>query len=148
MIGRDSGDGSLAAARAAVVTAGLEDAVSFQGAVAKDRVPETLASHDVFLNTSQIDNTPVSVIEALACGLPVVSTDVGGLRDLLRHEETGLLVPADDAREMAAAVIRLCDDPRLTQRLATAGRKLAETFDWSRVVGLWQETYQQTFEGR
>jgi glycosyltransferase involved in cell wall biosynthesis len=93
----------------------------------------------MFLNTSHIDNMPVSVIEACALGLPVVATDVGGLRDLLTDAETGLLVPDDDDKAMAAAVTRLLNDPGLRERLSINGRLMAERYDWVRVWPLWEE---------
>jgi glycosyltransferase involved in cell wall biosynthesis len=62
------------------------------------------------------------VIEALAAGTPVVATDVVGTRDLIRHEQTGLLAPAGDAEGLAHHVVRLLADPALSRRLAEAGR--------------------------
>ena len=68
------------------------------------QVPSELNEFDIFLNTTFVDNTPVSVLEAMACGLCVVSTDVGGLSFLLEHEGDALLVPPDNPKAMAAAV--------------------------------------------
>lgn len=99
--------------------------------------------HDVFLNTNRVDNAPVSVLEAAAFGLPVVTTDVGGIPHLLRSGEEALLVPEGDAEAMAAAVRRLLDEPGLAGRLSAAGREVAERSSWPRVKPLWEELLRE-----
>ncbi len=89
-------------------------------------VPALLASSDVFVLSSRSEGLPVSVLEAMAAGLPVVATDVGGLRELVVEDETGLLVPRADADALAAALRRLLADPELRRRLGDAGRARAE----------------------
>ena len=79
MLGRDKGDGSWQEAHRLIKDLGLEELVSMTGGVDPDDVPTYLQNNDIFLNTSTVDNAPVSMIEALACGLPVVSTNVGGI---------------------------------------------------------------------
>jgi glycosyltransferase involved in cell wall biosynthesis len=88
--------------------------------------------YDVFLNNSQWEGLPNVLIEALSCGLPIVSSNVGGIGELVRHEETGLLVtPYDDVDQYVAALERLYRDPRLARRLADEGRQLvAERHSW------------------
>jgi glycosyltransferase involved in cell wall biosynthesis len=115
----------------------VDTAVDFRGAVPKANVPDALAGGDIFLNTSHFDNTPVSVIEAMACGLPVVSTNVGGIPYLLEHGKTALLIQPGNVGEMAAVVTRLVTDPDLGARLSANGRKLAESFDWEVVLPQW-----------
>lgn len=92
--------------------------------------------YDVFLNNSQWEGLPNALIEALSCGLPVVSSDVGGIGELVRHEETGLLVePFDDVDQYVAALERLHRDPPLARRLADEGRQLvAERHSWDAFV--------------
>ena len=138
MIGPDKGDGSFQQAKAAARRLGVAPAVSFPGAIPKPDVARHLAQAGIFLNTANCDNAPVSVLEALACGLAVVSTKVGGLPYLLAHEQTALLVPPDDAGAMAAAVCRLQTHPELAAQLGANGRKLAESFDWSLILPQWQ----------
>jgi glycosyltransferase involved in cell wall biosynthesis len=79
------------------------------------------------------------VLEAAAFGLPVVSTDVGGIPSLLRDGEEALLVPEGDAEAMAGAVRRLLEEPGLAGRLSAAGREVAERSSWERVRPLWEE---------
>lgn len=138
MIGSDSGDGALGATRDAIVRAGLGAQVELRGGVPKADVPSVLGEADVFLNTSTIDNTPVSVIEAMACGLCVVSTSVGGIPFLLDDGREGLLVPSGDADAMAAAVERIVAEPELAARLSHCARAKVEAFDWSAVLPQWE----------
>jgi L-malate glycosyltransferase len=117
---------------------GVLDAVRFPGflnTASKRREAETA---DIFLNTNRIDNMPVAVIEAWAFGLPVVSTDAGGLPYMIRDNSTGLLVRTGDANAMAERVLRLLDDTALAARLSQEGRRAAETSDWARVRAQWQ----------
>src|SRR5207249_4816523 len=84
------------------------------------------------------DNAPVSVLEAMACGLPVVSTNVGGMPYLLEGGRTGLLTPPGNVEAMANAVIRLLREPELALRLARNARERAEEFDWAFVLPRWE----------
>jgi L-malate glycosyltransferase len=138
MIGPDRGDGSLARARAEARKLGVEDRVRFVDQIPKVAVGEHLSKADVFLNTTNVDNAPVSVLEALACGLCVVSTDVGGIPDYVRNGEEALLVPPDDAEAMAAAVRHVLSEPGLAERLSAGGRARAEKADWSVVLPQWE----------
>lgn len=139
MIGPDLGDGSLSRARQEAERLGVRDRVEFAGPVAKAAVPSALSEGDVLLNTSRVDNAPVSVVEAMACGLLVVSTSVGGIPHLVESGRTGLLVPPGDAAGMADAVRRLLREPGLAARVSEAGRRAAEKSDWSRVLARWEE---------
>ena len=98
---------------------------------------------DIFLNTNRVDNAPVAVIEACALGLPVIATNVGGIADLLTDNETALLVPDNDDKAMAAAVMRLLRDPDLAGRLSANGRKLAERFSWEKVRPQWEKLFTE-----
>ncbi|MEO8429893.1 MAG: glycosyltransferase family 4 protein [Acidobacteriota bacterium] len=138
MIGPDKKDGSEEAARRVAAELGVADSIDWSSGVAKDRVPEVLERADIFLNTTNFDNSPVTVIEALACGLCVVSTDAGGMPYLLNDGENAILVSCDDAAAMAEAVSRILKNPSLAARLSANGRRLAEDSDWGRVLPEWQ----------
>ncbi len=118
---------------------GLASAVRFAGLLDAEGKRREFAASDIFLNTNQVDNAPVSVLEAAAFGLPVVSTDVGGIPHLLRNGEEALLVPPGDAAALTASVRRLLDEPGLAGRLSTAGRSVAERSAWPQVLPLWSE---------
>ncbi|HEX5720675.1 MAG TPA: glycosyltransferase family 4 protein [Thermoanaerobaculia bacterium] len=135
MAGQDKG--LLAQTRRRAEEMGLD--VRFPGFLDAESKRREFARHDVFLNTNQVDNAPVSVLEAAAFGLPVVSTQVGGIPHLLRDGEEALLVPEGDAEALAASVRRLLDEPGLAARLSAAGREVAERSSWPRVKPLWQE---------
>ncbi|HEX8118389.1 MAG TPA: glycosyltransferase family 4 protein, partial [Pyrinomonadaceae bacterium] len=139
MVGRDKGDGSLRRTQEAAHALGVADRITFEGGVLKRDVPDILRRGDIFLNTTDVDNTPVSVLEALATGLCVVSTNVGGVPHLLEDGRDALLVPPRDAGAMAAAVRRLLKDAALAERLSRAGLMKAAGFDWSRVFPQWEE---------
>lgn len=144
MIGADKADGSLEAARTAAVAAGVASRISFCGPVPKREVASLLAASDLFLNTSRVDNAPMSVLEAMACGLPVVSTDAGGVPDLVRNGEDALLVPVGDPDAMADAVRRILTSPDLAEGLSRRGRATAECLDWSHILPRWEELLTQT----
>ena len=119
----------------------VDGAIRFPGFLDSDGKNAAGTETDIFINTSRIDNMPVTVVEACAMGLPVVSVGVGGILDLLRHEQTGLLVPDDDTEAMTAAIRRLLADAALAERLCLNGRRLAERSDWARVRLQWEQLF-------
>lgn len=138
MFGPDKGDGSLTRARELARALGVAEAIEFLGSVPKAEVAKALHSGDVFLNTARVDNTPVTVLEAMACGLPVVCSRVGGTPYLLREGEDALLVPPEDAAAFAAATLALLEPTTgLATRLVHAARRRVEAFDWEVVLGQW-----------
>lgn len=142
MVGRDKGDGSRQRTEREAESLGVAGRITFPGGVLKREVPEWLNRGDIFLNTTDVDNTPVSVIEALAAGLCVVSTNVGGVPYLLEDGRDALLVPPGDAPAMAAAVRRILTDRPLAERLSRNARRKAEQFDWSLIMPQWQSLLQ------
>lgn len=138
MIGPDKGDGSLPRTKGLARELAVSDRVLFTGAVPKRGVAAQLNKGDIFLNTTSVDNVPISVLEAMASGLCVVSTNAGGIPYLLEHERDALLVSPNDANEMAAAVRRILTDPKLAARLSAAARKKAEQHDWSNILPQWE----------
>lgn len=137
MIGPDKGDGSLERTKREAERLQVGDRLIVSGGVPKQKVSEKLSEADIFLNTSRADNTPVSVIEAMACGLCIVSTNVGGIPYLLEHERNALLVNENDAPEMAASVRRILTDDSVAARLSSNARHDAEQFDWSAITPQW-----------
>lgn len=112
---------------------GLSAAVSFTGRLDNERITTLYRSADLMLNPSLADNMPISVLEALACGVPVVSTNVGGIPFLLEHGRTALLVPPGEDQPMAEAALRLLMDIPLAQALSTAGIAMVQQFTWPQV---------------
>jgi glycosyltransferase involved in cell wall biosynthesis len=138
MIGPDKGDGSLQRTEQVAAELRVADRIAFPGGVFKAEVPRRLNEADIFLNTTNVDNTPVSVLEAMACGLCVVSTNAGGITYLLEDEHDALLVPPDDDEAMAAAVRRLLAEEGLAARISRNARRKAEQFDWSVILPQWE----------
>lgn len=103
---------------------GLEGRVRFAGE--RDDVPELLSRAAVFVLSSRSEGMPLSVLEAMAAGLPVVASRVGGIPEQVADGVTGLLVPVGDAERLAEALRRLLDDPELRRSLGSAGRTRAE----------------------
>ena len=138
MVGPDKGDGSLQHTRQEAVTLDVVDHITLTGSIPKAQVSEWMNKGDVFLNTTNVDNTPVSVLEAMACGLCIVSTNVGGISYLLEDGFDALLVPPDDPAAMAAAVNRVLREPALAERLSFNARKKVEQYDYSVVLPQWE----------
>jgi glycosyltransferase involved in cell wall biosynthesis len=119
----------------------LGDAVRFTGFLDREGKAREADAADIYINTNRVDNMPVAVVEAMACGLPVVATEVSGIPDLLTHEKTGLFVPSEDEEAMVRAIQRLLNDPELTARLSVNGRRLAERSSWEQVRPQWEELF-------
>lgn len=113
--------------------------VDFPGLLSKEEWVKLSNGYDIFLNTTEIDNTPVSVIEAMALGLPVVSTNVGGMPYLIEHGKTGLLVPPGNVFAMLSQINFLLEESEEAQKISLAARKKVEDFDWEVVKLEWVE---------
>jgi glycosyltransferase involved in cell wall biosynthesis len=106
---------------------GLEENVEFIGFVQHERLPEVFRAHDVLLFPSICDEgLGITILEAMASGLPVLGTASGGSAEILKHEETGLVFPKEDAEACAAQLARLLDDRELFERLRRNARLLVE----------------------
>jgi glycosyltransferase involved in cell wall biosynthesis len=121
---------------------GVEDRIEISGAISRANIGSFLNQGDIFLNTTYFDNTPVSLMEAMACGLCIVSTDVGGLPYLLKDGHDALLVPSNDSQAMSAAVTRLLQEPGLASKISKNARSAAEKFDWSEILPRWESLFQ------
>ncbi|WP_333875285.1 glycosyltransferase family 4 protein [Flavobacterium sp.] len=112
-------------------------AVSFTGKLSKEEWIAVSKDFNVFINTTHFDNTPISVIEAMALGLPVVSTKVGGIPFLLQHEENALLVADNDVNAMVQQIERLFEDEKLAETITENAKKTVRNFDWEVVKNDW-----------
>lgn len=112
---------------------GITDAVHFTGHLDNERVVDLYRDAHLMLNPSLADNMPISLLEAMASGVPVVSTDVGGIPFLVQDGLTALLVPPADPEAMARAALRILGDPALSSRLRAAGLDLVQQYTWPRV---------------
>lgn len=116
--------------------------VDWRGRVRPEEMPALYDAADVYLNAPDIDNMPNSVIEAYAAGLPVATTDAGGIPYIVEHERTGLMVPRNDDQALAAAALRLLEEPGLAARLSAAGRaECLAKYVWPAVRDEWERLY-------
>lgn len=117
--------------------------IEITGYVENTLVPQYLCSMHVFVLSSTHEGLPNAILEAAAAGLPIVSTAVDGVKDVLRHAENALLVPPEDPGAMAAAIERVLNDDGLASRLSQEALRTAETFSLEREKQLWLELYRQ-----
>jgi len=113
--------------------------VIFTGQLSKKEWLNYAKDFDIFINTTTIDNTPVSVIEAMALGLPVVSTNVGGIPFLIENNKNGKLVNSNAVQDMCRAINELLQNPEFAQKLSKNARKLVEDYDWEIIKYKWKE---------
>ncbi|HEV8662420.1 MAG TPA: glycosyltransferase [Candidatus Methylomirabilis sp.] len=134
------------AAQARVADLGLDGAVRFTGP--REEATTLLPSFDIFVLPSRTEGLSNALLEAMACGLPAVATAVGGTPEAVLHGETGLLVPREDPRALAAALQVLLDDPPRASAMGAAGRRRVEDrFRVERMVEATQELYAELLAG-
>ncbi len=148
----DGPDRTTLEARAAA--AGVADRVAFRGWVSPTELHESYATADAFALPAIIDRRGdteglgMVLLEAMTYGVPVVSTPMGGIPDIVEHDRTGLLVPPNDASALATALTALAADPALAERLAVAGRAMArKSFSWPGVLAKWRAMYARVMAG-
>lgn len=113
---------------------GLRDSVMFCGRVSHKRIQALYAAHDIAVNASNVDNLPGSILEAWACGLPIVSTRAGGIPYMIEDGVTGLLVEKNDSEALAARVLEILENPDLGRALAVNGRRACEKYSPEEVM--------------
>jgi colanic acid/amylovoran biosynthesis glycosyltransferase len=106
-----------------IVDLGLEDRVRLHGRIASSEVRGLLREADVLLHSSLSEGIPTVALEAMACGVPVVTTDCGGVREVVRDGVDGLVVPPRDAAALAAALRQVAENPELRRRMGASGRE-------------------------
>lgn len=116
----------------------------FVGRISQERIVELYDAADVFLNCSSVDNQPLSILEAFNCGLPVVTSDPGAIPEMVKHEQTGLLVASGDFKALAAGAIRLLEHPELVVTLVKNAKEECRKYSWDVVRDEWLHCYQET----
>lgn len=141
MIGPDKNDGSLSRTLALAEQLGVIPQVEFIYGVSKTEIPQCLTKGDIFLNTTVYESFGVAVLEAAACGLPIISTEVGELPYLWENEIDALLVSPTDYHSMTNNIIRLMENPELVKRLSENARKKAVQFDGQKIMPIWEDFF-------
>jgi L-malate glycosyltransferase len=115
--------------------------VEFRGLIAPAKMGELYDEAHIFLNSSNIDNMPGSILDSFACGLPVVSTNAGGIPWIITHGRTGMLVPKNDDEAMASWAIRLLETPELAESIARNAYEECRAYTWPAVRETWLAAY-------
>ncbi|MFC7194660.1 glycosyltransferase family 4 protein [Halosimplex aquaticum] len=126
------GRGDYERAKETADALGIADAVVFEGVIPEEALPGYYTAADVYCLPSHYEGLGMGNIEAMACGTPVVTTNVGGVPEYATHEESALLSPPQAIERIRANLERLVDDPDLRERLGREGRSVAERFAWER----------------
>ena len=123
---------------------GIADRIEFLGHIEPDELPKYYTEADIFVRPSRSEGLGNSFLEAMAAGVPVIGTPVGGIPDFLIDGETGLFCQVDDPSDLAEKMERLIADEQLQQKLITNGRKLvAEKYDWNIIAGRMNNIFQR-----
>jgi glycosyltransferase involved in cell wall biosynthesis len=141
MIGPEKDD-SFQSCKVLANALGLEDCIEFAGKLTKSAWHEKAKDFNIFINTTNVDNTPISVMEAMALGLPIVSTNVGGIPYLITNGVNGVLVEKDNIAAMTKAIIEVCKHKEFSKTLTINARKDVEKFDWKKIKHLWLKILQ------
>ncbi|MCH7525790.1 MAG: glycosyltransferase family 4 protein [Bacteroidetes bacterium] len=136
MVGPDS-DGSLSKVKKFAKKQKVT--VNFTGKLSKKKWTNLSKDYNIFINTTNFDNAPVSVIEAMALGLPIVSTNVGGIPFLIANKKEGILVEQNNTEAMVNAIKSIYNNNELAKLLTINARRKVEQFDWQEVKKLWFE---------
>jgi len=122
---------------------GVTDRVFFLGVLDRSQMAKEYARASLFINPTSVDNTPNCIIEALQCGVPIVSTDVGGVPRMLKHEYDALLVPSGDAEAMAGAIDTILGTPGVRKKLGRNAAITATFWNPQNAWEQWQSLYQE-----
>ena len=121
---------------------GLQDIVEFHGIIQSGDLPKHLASADIFVRPSRSEGLGTAFLEAMAVGLPIIGTSVGGIPDFLDDLVTGLFCKVDDPKDLAEKIKTLIDDPELRKKLSANGRKLVEEkYNWDKIALQMEEIF-------
>lgn len=124
-----------------VETLGLSGAVTFSGRLDRDGMVELYRSADLMINSSRVDNMPNALLESMSAGVPVVTTDAGGIPYMVSDGVTALIRPVGDIEGLAQAAIRLLEDPELYREVAENAREEVQRYSWESVKPLWIDLY-------
>lgn len=115
--------------------------VEFVGRVPASEMPGLYDRHDIWINASTVDNMPLSILEAFSAGLAVVSSNAGGIPDLVDDGRTGLLANCNDDAQLAANALRVLREPGLFASLTEEARSQGGRYDWKELAPAWKQMY-------
>ncbi|KAB1067051.1 glycosyltransferase [Tamlana haliotis] len=135
-------DGSLKSTKDYAESLGVQ--VTFTGKLSKQEWIDLSKNYNIFINTTNVDNMPVSVIEAMALGLFVVSTDVGGMPFLIENHKTGILVKPNDAQAFANTIMKFSENTSQIENMTLKAREAAEQYAWKNVEKQWLKVFNES----
>ena len=128
--------------------AAIRNRISVLPFLSRDAMPALYASHDIFVFPSLVEGMPLTLLEAMAAAMPVVTTNTCGMADLIENERNGLLVPAADAAALGAAVGRLRNDSNLRRNLGLCAQECARRFTWDLIARQLEQVFRFAVESR
>lgn len=131
-----------------VADLGIQAQVVFTGRLDPEKMASLYMAADIMLNTSRVDNMPNALLEAMSAGVPIVSTDAGGIPYMVEHEQTALLRPIGDWEGIADAALMLLTQDNVYQRLSDNGVKDVFRYRWESVKPLWLTLYAEVLSDR
>ena len=117
--------------------------IELLGNISNEQVPIYFNLADIFINTSNVDNMPGSILEAYSSGLPVVSTNVGGIPYMVTHNESGLLAEANDYETLGKYLIQMVEDPEESLKMSDAGYSYVSSLKWANIKNDWLSLYSE-----
>lgn len=138
MMGSDT-DGSLQEVNGLIRELGLEKNIKIYGRMTQENWIHLSEEYNIMVSNPTIDNAPVSIIEGMALGLLIISTNVGGISHLLTDEHDSILIDSDDDEGMAKAISCILKDPARCYKMQTHARMKAESFSWNNIRPQWEE---------
>jgi D-inositol-3-phosphate glycosyltransferase len=137
-------DAEMAYLRGIEAELGLEDLVTFAGAQDQDLLPYYYSAAQVVVVPSHYESFGMVALEAMACGTPVIASDVGGLPYTVQDGKTGYLVPQGDPEALAEKIALVLSNPALARQLGTNGRTFAQDYRWELIASQVDQLYQRT----
>ena len=125
----------------------IEDHVKFLGYVPDDKLPLLYSASDIFVLPAIYENFPFAILEAQSTGLPVISTNVGGIPEFLVDNQNGFVIEPKDSKQLTQKMLTLLQDTKLAREMGDHGRKLIEEkFDWRLITAQVIDLYQKLLE--
>ncbi len=122
---------------------GIKNKTTFYGFARGKELLEILQAGDIFITASKSENMPLSVMEAMAAGLPVIGVDSLGVPEIVKNEKNGFIVAPDMFEEMAKKIVELAENDKLRNKFSLASRELALEYSEEKIIGLLEETYKK-----
>ena len=143
IIGFDGKDGTYTDCVKKIKELGLNEIIKIEGPIEKDDIPLLADEHALYINCSIVDNTPVSTIEAMAMGMCIIGTNVGGIPFLLDKDVDSIIIEPKDSNLLAKAIIRIITDKKLSDKLSNHAYRSSKRFDWHNVINEWENLFNE-----